>query len=150
MADVGDMGSVPGLGRSPGGGHGSPPLYSGLENPIDRGAWWAAVHGVSESGTGLKRLSMRASIPYPVPSLTWAAIVTCLILLFAGVQNVMFGAHVDCFLSFSPSAMVLRSTHDALYTPSQLHLTAGWSPWWALTVRSTRVGYSVAFSSPPG
>ena len=43
--DVGDLGSIPGLGRSPGGGHGNPLQYSCLENPIDRGAWWATVHG---------------------------------------------------------------------------------------------------------
>ena len=52
-----DMGLIPGLGRSPGGGHGTPLQYSCLENPIDRGAWWATVHGVSKSRTGLKQLS---------------------------------------------------------------------------------------------
>ena len=40
---------IPGSGRSPGGGHGNPLQYSCLENPMDRGAWWAAVHGVTES-----------------------------------------------------------------------------------------------------
>ena len=39
--DAGDTGSIPGLGRSPGGGNGSPLQYSCLENPMDRGAWWA-------------------------------------------------------------------------------------------------------------
>ena len=43
------MGSIPGPGRSPGGGHGNPLQYSCLENPMDRGAWWATGHGVSES-----------------------------------------------------------------------------------------------------
>ena len=38
------MGSVPGLGRSPGGGHGNPLQYSCLENPMHRGAWWATAH----------------------------------------------------------------------------------------------------------
>ena len=46
-----DQGSIPGLGRSPRGGHGHPLQYSGLENPMDRGAWWAIVHGVAESQT---------------------------------------------------------------------------------------------------
>ena len=45
---VGDLGSIPGLGRSPGGGNGNPVLYSCLENPMDRGAWRAAVRGVAE------------------------------------------------------------------------------------------------------
>ena len=42
--DTGDLGSIPGLGRFPGGGHGNPLQYSCLANPMDRGAWWATVH----------------------------------------------------------------------------------------------------------
>ena len=49
--DIRDEGSVPGSGRAPGGGHGSPLQYSYLENPMDRGAWQAAVHRVAESDT---------------------------------------------------------------------------------------------------
>ena len=45
--DISDMGSIPGLGRSPGEGNGTPLQYSCLENPMDRGAWWATVHGVA-------------------------------------------------------------------------------------------------------
>ena len=52
-ANAGDAGLIPGLGRSPGGGD-NPLQYSCLGNPIDRGAWWATVHGVSRSQTGLK------------------------------------------------------------------------------------------------
>ena len=44
--NVGDLGSVPGLGRSPGEGNGYPLQYSCLENPMDRGVWWATAHGV--------------------------------------------------------------------------------------------------------
>ena len=47
--DIGDVGSVPGLGRSPGGGNSNPLQYSCLENPMDRGAWWATVKGHKES-----------------------------------------------------------------------------------------------------
>ena len=47
--DVRDTGSIPGSGRSPGGEHGSPLQYSCLENPMDRGAWQATVHGVTKS-----------------------------------------------------------------------------------------------------
>ena len=43
--ELGDSGSIPGLGRSPGEEHGNPLQYSCLENPMDRGAWWATVHG---------------------------------------------------------------------------------------------------------
>ena len=49
-----DPGSIPGLGRSPGEGDGNPLQYSCLENPRDRGAWWAAVYGVAQSQTRLK------------------------------------------------------------------------------------------------
>ena len=48
-AVAGDVGSIPGSGRSPGEGHGKPLQYSCLENPIDRGAWRATVLGVAES-----------------------------------------------------------------------------------------------------
>ena len=49
--NVGDSGSVPESGRSPGEGDGTPLQYSCLENPMDGGAWEAAVHGVTESDT---------------------------------------------------------------------------------------------------
>ena len=51
--NAGDLGSIPGLGRSPGGGHGNPLQYFFLENPMERGAWWATVHGVAKSWTRL-------------------------------------------------------------------------------------------------
>jgi len=52
--DAGDMGLIPGLGRSPGGGNGNPLQYSCLENSVDRGAWQATVHGVPKSQTQLR------------------------------------------------------------------------------------------------
>ena len=51
--NVGDPGSIPGLGTSPGEGNGNPLQYSCLENPVDGGAWWATVHGVAKSWTRL-------------------------------------------------------------------------------------------------
>ena len=51
--NAGDLGSIPGLGRSPGEGNGNPLQYSSLENSMDRGAWQATVHGVTKSGTQL-------------------------------------------------------------------------------------------------
>ena len=58
--DIRDAGSIPGLGRSPGGGHGNPLQDSCLENLMDRGAWQATVHRVAKSWTRLKQLSTHA------------------------------------------------------------------------------------------
>ena len=51
--DTGDVGSIPGSGRSPAGGNGNPFQYSCLENPMDRGDWQGIVHGVTKSWIGL-------------------------------------------------------------------------------------------------
>ena len=57
--NVRDPGSIPGSGRSPGEGNGNPLQYSCLENPMDRGAWWATIQRAAKSQTGLKGLSAR-------------------------------------------------------------------------------------------
>ena len=62
--DVRDMGLIPGLGRSPTGGHRNLLQYSYLENPMERGAWWATVHGVANSWTQMKWLSTHSCIIY--------------------------------------------------------------------------------------
>ena len=70
--DLRNMGSIPGLGRSPEGCHGNPLQHSCLENPMDRGAWQAAVQRVTESDTeeSLKRLSLaRHTNPLSFPAL---------------------------------------------------------------------------------
>ena len=56
--NVGDLGSIPGLGRSSGEGNGNPLQYSCLENPMDGGAWWATVHGVGKSRTRLNDFTL--------------------------------------------------------------------------------------------
>ena len=61
--DIRDVGSIPGSGRSPGGGHSNPLQNSCLENPMDRRAWWATV--VSQSRTQLMMLSMHTHIRIP-------------------------------------------------------------------------------------
>ena len=53
VSNAGDPGLIPGSGRSPGEGNGNPLQYSCLENSLDRGAWWATVHGVAKSQTQL-------------------------------------------------------------------------------------------------
>ena len=59
--DIKDLGSIPGSGRSPGGGHGNPLHYFCLENSMNRGAWWATVYMVTKSQT---RLSNLASVQF--------------------------------------------------------------------------------------
>ena len=60
--NVGDLGLIPGLGRSPGEGNGNPLQYSCLENPMDGGVWWAIVNGVAKSRTRLSNFT------YSLPS----------------------------------------------------------------------------------
>ena len=55
--NVGDLGQIPGSGRSPGEGNGNSLQYSCLENPMDGAAWWAPVHGVAKSRTGLSNFT---------------------------------------------------------------------------------------------
>ena len=62
--DVRDMGSIPGWGRSPGGGHGNPLQYSCLENAIDRGSWQGTIHRVAKSQIRLKQFSMHTCKPW--------------------------------------------------------------------------------------
>ena len=65
--DFRGTGSIPGLGRSLGGGHGNPLQYSCLENPMHRGAWQAIVHGVSKSRTAAMDTSTGRILFIPVP-----------------------------------------------------------------------------------
>ena len=60
--NVGDLGSVPGLGRCPGEGNGTTLQDSCLENPMDGGAWWATVHGVPKSWTQLRDFTFTFTI----------------------------------------------------------------------------------------
>ena len=60
--NAGYLGLIPGSGRSPGEGNGNPLWYSCLDNPMDRRAWWATGHRVTQSWTQLKRLSMHIHI----------------------------------------------------------------------------------------
>ena len=60
--DIRVVGSIPGLGRSPGEGNGSPFQYSRLKDPIDREAWQTTVHGVANSQTRLKKLSTKCKV----------------------------------------------------------------------------------------
>ena len=60
--DIRDVGLIPGLKRSPGGEHGNPLQYSCLENPMGRGAWWTAVHGVAKNWTRLSDFTFTLTV----------------------------------------------------------------------------------------
>ena len=63
--DTGNPGLIPGSGRSPGGGHGNPLQYSSLENPMDRGAWWATVHEIAKNQTRWSDWAHSTWVTYP-------------------------------------------------------------------------------------
>ena len=93
---TGKAGSIPRSGRSPGGGHGNPLQYSCLENPMDRGAWWATVHRVTKSRAWLKWLSTHAHI-------YWVGQKVCLHFnKFFGQPNI----YTLIFLSLSLSSII--------------------------------------------
>ena len=76
--NVGDLGSVPGLGRSLGEGNGTALQYSCLENPVDGGAWWAIVHGVSRSQIRLSDFTlMNQQQNYLLEILTPELLISC-------------------------------------------------------------------------
>ena len=62
--NAGDLGSIPGSGRSPGEGNGNPLQYPCLENRMDGGAWWATVHGVAKSWTRLSDFTFTSPIAH--------------------------------------------------------------------------------------
>ena len=75
-SNVGDRGSIPGLTRSPGEGNDNPLQYSCLENPIDRGAWWATVHGIAKSRTRLSEFTFFLS-PKHIAPFFWGSCLAC-------------------------------------------------------------------------
>ena len=87
--NVGDPGLIPGLGRSPGGGHGNPLQCSCLENPRDGGAWWAAIYGVTQSQTRLKQLSSSSSNGTSYPLLLQKCRLLRLIKEYTDIQDPM-------------------------------------------------------------
>ena len=90
--DIRDVGSVPRLGRSPGDGNGCPLQYSCLENPMDRGAWWATARGVAESDMAERltlshdRLAKSMTVKY-LPVIDWMEFIISVI----GMEALMGG-----------------------------------------------------------
>ena len=91
-ANEGDTGSIPGWGRSPRKGNGNPLQYSCLENSMDRGAWWATAHGVTQSQTWLKQLGTLGA--HTFTKWKWESFPskTLLIMRFSPQENPFTGA----------------------------------------------------------
>ena len=145
------MGSIPGLGRSPGEGNGNPLHYSCLENPMDGGAWRAAVHGVAKSRTRLSDFTVTFLVPQMVKNLpamqeTWVTGKTIALTrwTFVGkVMSVLFNMLSRFAITFllrskhlliswlqSPSAVILepkkiKSATVSTFPPSTCHEVIG-------------------------
>ena len=123
-ANAGDTGTIPGLERSPGGGHGNPVLHSCLGNTMDRRAWWAIVHGITKRQTHLSN---------------WKHILLSVLMKL----GVMFSQSSNPLVfSLIPSTckemsnLPLTQPHASLLSPSQLHWDpvlwqTCWPSWWA-------------------
>ena len=112
-SNAGDPGSIHGLGRSPGEGNGNPLQYSCLENPTDRGAWQATVHGVAKSWTELSHFTSIQRRPYPNHQNLW----TCYFLWqeFTGMIMVRI-------MKWGVLSLWAQCNHKGSYEK-----TAGWS-----------------------
>ena len=105
---VGDLGSIPGSGRSPGEGNGNPLQYSCLENPMDRGAWWATVHRVAKSQTRLSYFTFKFQ---SLTEILWGRVggkraVVCISEMFPSASKLSFSisrkdSEYDHFCTFS-------------------------------------------------
>ena len=106
-ANAGDLGSVSGLGRSPGRGNGNPLQYSGLGNPVDRGAWQAIVHGVVRV-----RHDLATKPPLPPQLLLGGGNVEMLLMLFCiGCVNVSCSVMSDLYNPMDCSPPGSSSVH---------------------------------------
>ena len=108
-----DACSIPGVGRSPGGGHNNPLQYSRLENPMDRGAWWATVHGSAKSWPQLKWLSKQGEY-------------TC---IYSIEQNFLVSAALSiCFALQECSDSYPLSFLQSVGSLGQWDIPPGWEP----------------------
>ena len=107
-----DTGSVPGSGRSPGEGNGNPLQYSCLENPLDRGAWWATVHGVAKSQTWLSNWAYTHSQDIHMSSVNVFSSCCHISILLSTKQLQVFTGNTEA-LSLSEPTFVSRFSSDS-------------------------------------
>ena len=130
--NVRDLGSIPGSGSSPGEGNGNPLQYSCLENPMDRGAWWATDHGVVKSRAWLSDLTY-----YCFPGAL-------------GVKNLPTSAGEKKRRRFDPLVRKIPWRREwqltPVFLPGESH---GWGAWRASVHGIARVGHDLATKPPP-
>ena len=122
---MGDLGSIPGLGRCPGGGHGNPLQYFCLENPMDRRAWWAIVHGIRKSQTQLSNLAHRTtkgwfsqnSLVFSIATLSNISFVCMFI--FYKKESAILERKYQCSLHLSLAANLIFKSFSNM-APSQM------------------------------
>ena len=115
---TGNTGSIPGSGRSSGGGHGNPLQYSCLENPMDRGVWRVTVHSMTKRWTQLKRLSMHVC-DYNALGLrnTYHQIkMTSFITIHTGLLRSLGKITVACYI------YIYTHTYIHIYTHTHIHI----------------------------
>ena len=111
--NAGDLSSIPGLGRSPGGGTGNPFQYSCLENSMDGGAWWATVHRVTKTQTPLRDLTFTFHLQFYVKQRRNKQINKTLlghrrILLYTNVYWLLWQSYVQCPLQGTQVQSLIR------------------------------------------
>ena len=144
--DVWNVGLLSGSGRSPGEGHGNPLQYACLENPMDRGAWWAPVHGATKSQTWLKQLNMHTH-PFPTvySCLSWCKLIhltrvvyfLCSFLLHWSVSVFMpvlyyydYCSFVNTGIMMAPALLFFLMIALAIMGLSWFHTWGNETPWW--------------------
>ena len=129
-----DTVSIPESGRSPGGGNGKPFWYSCPENPMDREAWWATVHGVTKSQTWLKWLSSLRNM--------WTSWKRICLLYVLSPAKLIWARHCCGSKDMSKNSLILPLPRSRAEFPSpvcELHVTSNLldlAKWWAMISRS--------------
>ena len=122
--NAGDLGSIPGSGRSPGKGNGNPLQYPCLENPMDRGAWWATVHRVTKSRTRLSDFTFTFFYPY-IHGLPTLFCFSLQLFVPKFLELLMLGPSLFFTRIFKCTTLVIFKTYLTGTTSTKRHMFSG-------------------------